>query len=88
VRNRAGLVAMASTWSNIFDSTSPAVGVVWEGPSPYFGEPQDLDYWGHISYVSAHWSPITNPHSTIIEYRWAIESCHGCTNIQPFTPVG
>ena len=88
VRNGAGLVTVASTWGSILDSTPPDVGVVWDGPYSMPGESQDLDYWGHTSHLSAHWSPFTDPHSTVVGYRWAIGSCHGCSNIRPFTPVG
>ena len=71
----------------LVDSSPPMPGVVFDGLSPPSGE-GDAEYWHNVDSLSAHWTPFTDPHSTIVGYWWAIGRCRGCTDLQPLTPVG
>ena len=87
VRNGAGLVTMSSSSGIILDSSPPVPGVVFDGPPPPNGV-LDVEYWSDVRGLSAHWSTFSEPQSTLTGYWWAIGSCHGCTDTQPFIPVG
>lgn len=75
---------MKTSIGYIVDTSPPEVGVVLDGSS----YKEDSDFLVDRTSYSAHWKGFVDPHSDIMGYEWAIGSCHGCTDIQTFIPVG
>ena len=82
--NGAGLTASVSSAGYLMDSSQPGTGTVYDGER----EMPELDYSSSMSSVSAWWRGFSDPHSGISEYRWAIGSSAGCTDVQGFQTVG
>lgn len=74
---------MKTSHGYIMDSSPPVIGLVLDGV-----DIEDRDYLRERTSYAAHWSGFADPHSDIMEYEWAIGSCHGCTDIQTFVSVG
>lgn len=65
------------------------MGVVYDGAPPTSPEGWgDVEYWTEAGVVMAHWRGFSDPHTDIAEYWWAIGTCQGCTDVQPFISVG
>lgn len=75
---------MESSTFLLLDSSPPVVGEVYDGPPS-----GDVDYWTDAHSLTAHWRGFEDPHSSIVEYWWAIGTCDpSCQDIQAFVGTG
>ena len=69
--NRAKLYKDAYSVLVIPDSTPPAPGEVFDGPTYKL----DIDYQAAIHHVYGSWSSFTEPHTAVKQYYYAVGSC-------------
>lgn len=85
--NNAGLTAVVSSQSILFDASPPVPGRVFDGPRPVSGF-WDLDYTVNHTHLLAHWEPFSDSHSVVTEYYWGVGTCPGCTDVTSYISVG
>ena len=73
----------------IVEASPPIAGHVYDGnPALQSAAKHDHDFQTDLEVLHAFWEGFHDPHSSIIEYRWAIGLCRGCDDVQTQQSIG